>query len=149
MTEATRVMRAAHLSDWCQMIVPVEDLVMPTSMLEADEYREALRSGLKPPSPPQSLFLVQRRPAFGEMHSYIRDRRAGLPERYARALFRQLVLAVQHVHANGAVCGDLKLRRLLFANAERCAFSCILLSLSPSADSARFTFQVFQYLLEL
>lgn len=132
MSELTRVMRVAHLSDWCKTIVPVADLVLPTSLLESDEHREALRAGAKLPSPPQSVFLVQQRSAFGEMHSFIRDRRAGLPERYARSLFRQLVLAVQHVHANGAVCGDLKLRRLLFANAERCArlVSCLAARIS-------------------
>ena len=55
---------------------------------------------------------------YGDLHSYVRRRRR-LRESEAGALFRQIMLAVQHCHAEGLVLRDLKLRKFVFKNPEK------------------------------
>ncbi|XP_025832976.1 tribbles homolog 2-like, partial [Agrilus planipennis] len=56
--------------------------------------------------------------AHGDLHSYVRSRRR-LRESEARKLFRQIAEAVQACHRNGIVLRDLKLRKFVFADAQR------------------------------
>lgn len=55
---------------------------------------------------------------FGDLHSYVKSKRR-LSEEEGRRLFAQIAAAVAHCHANGVVVRDLKLRKFVFADAER------------------------------
>jgi serine/threonine protein kinase len=54
----------------------------------------------------------------GDLHSYVREKKR-LREGEARELFSQIVAAVLHCHDNGVILRDLKLRKFVFADAER------------------------------
>ncbi|XP_074067927.1 tribbles homolog 3 [Macrotis lagotis] len=56
--------------------------------------------------------------AYGDMHSYVKERRR-VPEREAAALFLQMAEAVAHCHQHNLVLRDLKLRKFVFVNQER------------------------------
>ncbi|XP_068929990.1 tribbles homolog 3 [Petaurus breviceps papuanus] len=56
--------------------------------------------------------------AYGDMHSYVRERRR-VPEREAASLFLQMAQAVAHCHQHNLVLRDLKLRKFVFVNQER------------------------------
>ena len=75
----------------------------------------SLRAGAKPPSPPHSVFLVQQRPAF-QLHSRS-------PRRYPRV---KRARALSPAGARRSARQRRRLRRLLFANAEMCAFASYL-----------------------
>ncbi|XP_051827044.1 tribbles homolog 1 [Antechinus flavipes] len=55
---------------------------------------------------------------FGDMHSYVRNRKR-LREEEAARLFKQIVSAVAHCHQSAIVLGDLKLRKFVFSTEER------------------------------
>lgn len=59
------------------------------------------------------LFLEQ-----GDLHSYVRVRKR-LREPEAKRLFRQMCEVVKSCHEQGIVLRDLKLRKFVFADAER------------------------------
>lgn len=53
-----------------------------------------------------------------DLHAYVRRKRR-LPEREAARLFSQALAAVAHCHRHSVVVRDVKLRRFLFADADR------------------------------
>ena len=55
-----------------------------------------------------------------DLHAYVRRKRR-LAEREAARLFAQALHAVAHCHRHSVVVRDVKLRRFLFADADRCA----------------------------
>ncbi|XP_055977433.1 tribbles homolog 3-like [Sorex fumeus] len=63
------------------------------------------------------LYAFFPRP-HGDLHSLVRRRRR-LPEPEAAALFRQMAATLAHCHQHRLVLRDLKLRRFVFADAER------------------------------
>lgn len=54
----------------------------------------------------------------GDLHSYVRVRKR-LREPEAKRLFRQMCEVVKSCHEQGIVLRDLKLRKFVFADAER------------------------------
>lgn len=54
----------------------------------------------------------------GDLHSYVRVRKR-LRESEAKRLFRQMCAVVKSCHEQGIVLRDLKLRKFVFADAER------------------------------
>jgi tribbles-like protein len=56
--------------------------------------------------------------SYGDLHSYVRDRRR-LKEEEASRLFGQIVSAVDECHENGIILRDLKLRKFVFKDKER------------------------------
>lgn len=54
----------------------------------------------------------------GDLHSYVRVRKR-LREAEAKRLFRQMCEVVKSCHEQGIVLRDLKLRKFVFADAER------------------------------
>lgn len=56
--------------------------------------------------------------AQGDLHSYVRVRKR-LREPEAKRLFRQMCEVVKSCHEQGIVLRDLKLRKFVFADAER------------------------------
>jgi len=84
-----------------------------------------------------SAYVLQRASpcggGFGEdLHAYVRRRRR-LAEREAAHLFTQALSAVAHCHRHSVVVRDVKLRRFLFADHDRC-----VLGGSRPPTSARF-----------
>jgi tribbles-like protein len=63
------------------------------------------------------LYLVYPK-AHGDLHSYVRSRKR-LRESEAKRLFKQIAETVQVCHRNGIVLRDLKLRKFVFADAQR------------------------------
>lgn len=66
----------------------------------------------------QQLILVSPVFAQGDLHSYVRVRKR-LREPEAKRLFRQMCEVVKSCHEQGIVLRDLKLRKFVFADAER------------------------------
>lgn len=56
---------------------------------------------------------------YGDLHSYVRQKKR-LKEDEARRLFLQIISAVKHCHDSGVILRDLKLRKFVFKNKERC-----------------------------
>lgn len=54
-----------------------------------------------------------------DLHAYVRRKRR-LSEQEAASLFAQALEAVAHCHRHSVVVRDVKLRRFLFADADRC-----------------------------
>ncbi|XP_017769993.1 PREDICTED: tribbles homolog 2 [Nicrophorus vespilloides] len=63
------------------------------------------------------LYLVFPR-AHGDLHSYVRSRKR-LRESEAKKIFRQIAETVHLCHSSGIVLRDLKLRKFVFADAQR------------------------------
>lgn len=81
---------------------PHPNIQLPTAVVEGDEY-----CGI--------IF-----PSLGEdCHSYARRSAAGLPEREARPLFRDMVSIVEHLHAHRIVVRDLRLGKFFLKNSAR------------------------------
>ncbi|XP_041360812.1 tribbles homolog 2-like [Gigantopelta aegis] len=55
---------------------------------------------------------------YGDLHSYVRQKKR-LKEEEAARLFRQILSAVEHCHANGIILRDLKLRKFVFKDSAR------------------------------
>ena len=69
-----------------------------------------------------SAYVLHRRGAGScreDLHAYVRRRRR-LTEREAARLFAQALQAVAHCHRHSVVVRDVKLRRFLFADDDRC-----------------------------
>lgn len=58
----------------------------------------------------------------GDLHSYVRVRKR-LRESEAKRLFRQMCEVVKRCHEEGIVLRDLKLRKFVFADADRYVFN--------------------------
>ncbi|XP_007228622.2 tribbles homolog 3 [Astyanax mexicanus] len=65
----------------------------------------------------QNVYIFFER-NYGDMHSYVRTCKR-LQEDEAVRLFTQMASAVSHCHENGVVLRDLKLRKFVFADAQR------------------------------
>ena len=70
-------------------------------------------------SAPLVLYLIQEAPVWDNMNSEVIGRGAGLPEPTAHQFFFHLVGAVRYLHANGLICGDLRLLRIFFADQKK------------------------------
>ena len=62
------------------------------------------------------LYLIQEAPVWDDMRREVLGPPTGLPEPNARQFFFPIVRAVRYLHANGLVCGDLRLLRIFFAD---------------------------------
>lgn len=70
-----------------------------------------------------SLYLIHSKMCLmlyfqGDLHSYVRVRKR-LREPEAKRLFRQMCEVVKSCHEQGIVLRDLKLRKFVFADAEK------------------------------
>lgn len=65
-----------------------------------------------------NIFVIQFVEFQGDLHSYVRVRKR-LREPEAKRLFRQMCEVVKSCHEQGIVLRDLKLRKFVFADAER------------------------------
>ena len=68
-----------------------------------------------------SAYVMHRasRDMTEDLHAYVRRKRR-LSEQEAARLFAQALEAVAHCHRSSVVVRDVKLRRFLFADADRC-----------------------------
>jgi len=74
-----------------------------------------------------SAYVMHRadRAVTEDLHAYVRRKRQ-LSELEASQLFAQALEAVAHCHRHSVVVRDVKLRRFLFADADRCVTSCVV-----------------------
>jgi len=72
-----------------------------------------------------SAYVMHRasRDATEDLHAYMRRKRR-LSEQEAAQLFAQALEAVAHCHRHCVVVRDVKLRRFLFADTDRCFLCC-------------------------
>jgi len=68
-----------------------------------------------------SVYIMHRtsKDVTEDLHGYMRRKRR-LSEQEAARLFAQALEAVAHCHRHSVVIRDVKLRRFLFADADRC-----------------------------
>jgi len=59
------------------------------------------------------LYLVTEYCAGGDLFEYMKTRRRPLPERIARRVLAQVILALEHIHSLGVIYRDLKLENIL------------------------------------
>ena len=60
----------------------------------------------------------------GALHGYLKQRKS-LSEVEAASFFRQIVLIINNAHKHGVALRDLKLKKFVFMNPERCVFVCV------------------------